>query len=161
MKGPQWAIRKTKTFNQGDRIMTNTKKAKWIGCLAAVAVFAVAGTATANAKDHHRHHDDGNTAVQIIRAIVDLLDGPDVIVANNPAPVVIHTPAPAPRPVVITTPAPAPRPVVVHRPAPPRPAVHKPAPPRRDVKPAPPKHDKGKAPAPKHDNKKGGKGGRR
>ena len=129
--------------------MTNTKKAKWIGCLAAVAVFAVAGTATANAKDHHRHHDDGNTAVQIIRAIVDLLDGPDVIVANNPAPVVIHTPAPAPRP------------VVVHRPAP-RPAVHKPAPPRRDVKPAPPKHDnKGKAPAPKHDNKKGGKGGRR
>ena len=150
-----------KTFNQGDRIMTNTKKAKWIGCLAAVAVFAVAGTATANAKDHHRHHDDGNTAVQIIRAIVDLLDGPDVIVANNPAPVVIHTPAPAPRPVVIHTPAPAPRPVVVHRPAP-RPAVHKPAPPRRDVKPAPPKHDnKGKAPAPKHDNKKGGKGGRR
>ena len=148
MKGPQWAIRKQKTFNQVDRIMTNTKKAKWIGCLAAVAVFAVAGTATANAKDHHRHHDDGNTAVQIIRAIVDLLDGPDVIVANNPAPVVIHTPAPAPRP------------VVVHRPAP-RPAVHKPAPPRRDVKPAPPKHDKGKAPAPKHDNKKGGKGGRR
>ena len=129
--------------------MTNTKKAKWIGCLAAVAVFAVAGTATANAKDHHRHHDDGNTAVQIIRAIVDLLDGPDVIVANNPAPVVIHTPAPAPRP------------VVVHRPAP-RPAIHKPAaPPRRDVKPAPPKHDKVKAPAPKHDNKKGGKGGRR
>ena len=119
--------------------MTNTKKAKWIGCLAAVAVFAVAGTATANAKDHHRHHDGGDTAVQIIRAIVDLLDGPDVIVANNPAPVVIHTPAPAPRP-----------------------AVHKPAPPRRDVKPAPPKHDnKGKAPAPKHDNKKGGKGGRR
>ena len=138
----------TKTFNQGDRIMTNTKKAKWIGCLAAVAVFAVAGTATANAKDHHRHHDDGNTAVQIIRAIVDLLDGPDVIVANNPAPVVIHTPAPAPRP------------VVVHRPAPPRPAVHKPAP-QKHVKPAPPKHDKGKAPAPKHDNKKGGKGGRR
>ena len=147
MKGPQEAIRKTKTFNQGDRIMTNTKKAKWIGCLAAVAVFAVAGTATANAKDHHRHHDGGDTAVQIIRAIVDLLDGPDVIVAN-PAPVVIHTPAPAPRP------------VVVHRPAP-RPAVHKPAPPRRDVKPAPPKHDKGKAPAPKHDTKKGGKGGRR
>ncbi len=118
--------------------MTNTKKAKWIGCLAAVAVFAVAGTATANAKDHHRHHDGGNTAVQIVRAIVDLLDGPDVVVAHNPAPVVYHAPAPAPRP------------VVHHRPAPPK-----------HAKAAPPRHDnRGKAPAPKHDNRNG-RGGRR
>ena len=73
--------------------MTNTKKAKWIGCLAAVAVFAVAGTATANAKDHHRHHDGGNTAVQIVTAIVDLLDGPDIVVANTPAPVIAPPPA--------------------------------------------------------------------
>lgn len=120
--------------------MTNTKKAKWIGCLAAVAVFAVAGTATANAKDHHRHHNGGNTAVQIVRAIVDLLDGPDIVVANTPAPVI------APPPTYVQ-----PAPVIVHQPAPPQ----------KHVKPAPQRHDnRGKAPAPKHNNKKD-KGGRR
>ena len=129
--------------------MTNTKKAKWIGCLAAVAVFAVAGTATANAKDHHRHHDGGNTAVQIVRAIVDLLDGPDIVVASNPAPVI------APPPAYVQ-----PAPVIVHKPAPRR-DVFRPAPPQKHVKPAPQHHDnRGKAPAPKRDNKKG-KGGRR
>lgn len=140
--------------------MTNTKKAKWIGCLAAVAVFAVAGTATANAKDHHRHHDGGNTAVQIVRAIVDLLDGPDIVVANNPAPVIAPPPAYVqPAPVIVHQPTP-PRPVVVHKPAPRR-DFFRPAPPQKHVKPAPQRHDnRGKAPAPKHDNKKG-KGGRR
>lgn len=131
--------------------MKNTAKAKWIGCLAAVAVFALAGTATANARDHHRH-DGGNTAVQIVRAIVDLLDGPDIIVNRTPviapAPVVVQ-----PAPVIVQN-----DPRVRYVPAPPRREVRY-APPRREVKHAP-KHQDKKAKAPAKKANKGGKGRR-